>query len=256
MNKQKRTVLGFAVVGWAALALACAQQSAEAPASRAADVAAQSVAPAAPASTVSVPAVAVAPAAPAAAPAAAAELALSIYRQTAQGGQVRTEATYPFRSGDGVRIGVQPSRTGFLYLLVRGSSGKTSLLYPDQRIAGGVNRVHGGQEIVIPAEGWFTFDATPGVESVYALWAEQPDQVLFGNIEQATGYSGGAPNAGLQGQVLAALQARARDMTYTPPGGGSGAVTTGAAAAAAGAAGPVVVGGSGSLAAVLTLEHE
>jgi len=203
--------------------------------------------------------------------AAGASVTIAVYRLTAQGAQVRVGPDYPFRSGDKIRLALQSGQDGHLYLIQRGSSGKVAMLYPDRRIANGANTLSAGQELVIPATGWFQLDRTPGTETIYAYFATQPDAVMFQSMEAATGFSGKPPDPAVEAQVLSQLQqrAKARDIVMVPapvPTSASspaGSQPVPAAQPAAvgqplptSAAGPVLVTGSGSVAAVLQLKHE
>jgi len=182
-------------------------------------------------------------------PAAAASLSLSVFRRTAQGTQVRVAPNYPFRSGDSIRLGITASESGYFYLLLKGSSGRTRMLFPVKRIAGGTNAIEAGQEVVLPAEGWMKFDKNPGKETLYAVFSRSKDQVLFTQVEQAAGI-GPASDPSVEQQVLGLLQQRSRSMTI------AGAPVPGAAPAAGSAAVPMVVTGQGSLVATLELGHE
>src|SRR5438552_2181713 len=69
-----------------------------------------------------------------------------------------------FRSGDKIRFHVQPNIDGYAYILLRsGSRGEQSVLFPDPNRAES-NNVTRGQEIVLPGDGYLTFDANPGIE--------------------------------------------------------------------------------------------
>jgi hypothetical protein len=178
---------------------------------------------------------------------------------------VQADAKYPFRSGDKVRFGVSSSQAGHLYLLMKGSSGRMGMLYPDKRIAAGTNAVEAGKEIIIPTDGWFSFDKTSGVETVFAFYSSAPNQMLFQSMEAATGFNGGSPDATAEASVLAQIQKQSRDLTLAaaPAGGPQGGTPAGsiatnapAAGSSAPAPGPYVMSGPGELVGTIKLSHE
>lgn len=82
--------------------------------------------------------------------------------------------TYPFRSGNMMRLAFQVNVDSYAYVLARGSSGATRVLYPSEKIDGGANRLKANTEHIVPAEGWFAFDATPGAEELTVIIARRP----------------------------------------------------------------------------------
>ncbi|GAG50195.1 unnamed protein product, partial [marine sediment metagenome] len=71
---------------------------------------------------------------------------------------------YPFQSGQTIRLAFRANCDSHAYVFARGSSGATRALYPSPKIDGGSNMLKAGVEHVVPSEGWFQFDATPGTE--------------------------------------------------------------------------------------------
>jgi serine/threonine protein kinase len=93
-------------------------------------------------------------------------------------------ATTTFRSGDRVRLSFESNVDGYLYLVQQGSSGRWSVLFPNPEINGGRNRVRKSAEYQVPDEdGFFEFDANPGVENLFVYFSQEPMQELpgFGN---------------------------------------------------------------------------
>ena len=86
--------------------------------------------------------------------------------------------SFTFLSGDRMRLQVAVNRTGYMYILHRGSKGDWHLLFPDPRIDGGKHSAKAGQALEIPRNGWFEFDADPGVEELYIFFAVQPIREL------------------------------------------------------------------------------
>jgi hypothetical protein len=81
---------------------------------------------------------------------------------------------YAFKKGDCFRLGVQANADGHLYLLHKGTSGAGRFLFPDRRLDSGKNSVKAYQEHVVPAEGWFEFDGTPGTEVIHIVCSPEP----------------------------------------------------------------------------------
>lgn len=181
--------------------------------------------PAQPAVPVSAPEAQGAVAVPAAPPAAAeSAMEVAIYRRTPSGQPERVGTDFVFRSGDGVRFGIKASRDGFLYLVMKGSSGRSTVIYPDKRIARGQHSIKAGEEVLVPDKLWFQFDRKPGTETVYAMFTPTPDALTAGL--DALGAGTAAPPApALEAQVLAQLQSKSRSLPI------SGQLQSGPAAA-------------------------
>jgi len=81
-----------------------------------------------------------------------------------------------FRSGDRIRLSVQANDSGYLYIVLRGSSGRWSPLFPSKEILNGDNKVKKGGEYEIPLGSvWFAFDEQPGTEKLFIVLARQPE---------------------------------------------------------------------------------
>ncbi len=94
--------------------------------------------------------------------------------ESAAGAAADVDAARIFRSGEAVRLIVDSNIDGFLYVLLTGSSGKQTLLFPHPDINGGLNRVTAGVPYTVPAGGWFRFDATPGEERLLLAVSRAP----------------------------------------------------------------------------------
>jgi hypothetical protein len=79
-----------------------------------------------------------------------------------------------FRSGDRIKLAVQTNRSGFLYVINLGTSGRTHVLFPHPGVASGSNAVHAGQTYEVPAVGAIRFDDTPGEELVLIMLSPTP----------------------------------------------------------------------------------
>ena len=112
------------------------------------------------------------------------KMKVSLIRRDKRGNEESVSPETTFYNDDGVRIRVQADQNGFLYILSRGSSGKVSMLYPDQRIQGGNNQIVKGQEVRIPTgDGWFQFNRAPGTETFYLVFAENKTEGLISELE-------------------------------------------------------------------------
>jgi uncharacterized protein DUF4384 len=79
-----------------------------------------------------------------------------------------------FRSGDRIRLRVTANDDGYLYVILRGSSGVWKPLFPAKGVEGGSNRVIGGRSYEIPQGHVFTFDDQPGEEKLFVIVSRTP----------------------------------------------------------------------------------
>ncbi len=87
---------------------------------------------------------------------------------------VDTDPARTFRSGESIRLVVESNIDGYLYVILRGSSGGETQLFPDARINGGKNLVKAGTPYAVPANGWFRFDANQGEEKLLLVVSRSP----------------------------------------------------------------------------------
>ncbi|MEO7145106.1 MAG: DUF4384 domain-containing protein [Bryobacteraceae bacterium] len=82
-----------------------------------------------------------------------------------------------FHSGDKIRLNVEANDSAYLYIVMRGSSGKWQPLFPSPKISGGDNRVERGKLYQIPPgnQGQFTFDENAGEEKLFLVLSRQPE---------------------------------------------------------------------------------
>lgn len=87
---------------------------------------------------------------------------------------------FTFKSGDRVRFQVKTNTTGYLYIVMQGSSGSWRLLFPSQEVAGGSNLVQPGELRTVPAgdRGQFVFDEQAGTEKLFVVLTRQPEPDL------------------------------------------------------------------------------
>ncbi len=76
--------------------------------------------------------------------------------------------SHEFKSGDRVKLVYVPSIDGYAYWMAKGSSGKTSILFPSAQ-AGSDNKIERNKEYKIPVKGAFKFDDTVGKEELLCI---------------------------------------------------------------------------------------
>jgi hypothetical protein len=94
-----------------------------------------------------------------------------------------------FRSGDRIRVAAQSNDEGYLYIVMKGTSGSWKVLFPSAEIADGSNKVVSGQQYLIPPPpGRFAFDEHAGEERLFIVLSRHPEP----SLEQLI-YSLGSP---------------------------------------------------------------
>ena len=99
--------------------------------------------------------------------------------------------TFVFQKGDRMRLYFQGNIDGYLYVFNQGTSGKTTMLFPDKRIDGGKHNVAAHVDMCVPAEGWFEFDEKVGTEQLMLLLSPTKIDDLEKSV--ATTVSSGTP---------------------------------------------------------------
>jgi hypothetical protein len=100
-----------------------------------------------------------------------------------------------FRSGDRIRVAAQSNDEGYLYIVMKGTSGTWKVLFPSAEIAEGSNRVASGRQTLIPPPpGRFAFDEQAGEERLFIVLSRHPEPSLEKLIYSLG--SAGAPPAG------------------------------------------------------------
>lgn len=130
-------------------------------------------------------------------------LRVSILKREAAGHR-QVDPDTVFRSGDGIRVAVESNQAGYLYIVLQGSSGNWSLLFPSAQIAGGSNVMQSGARYTIPSSGDFRFDTHPGQERIFVLLTRQPEQ----DLEQLIYSLAPTPSAQPQPQQPPVIQAK------------------------------------------------
>jgi hypothetical protein len=81
-----------------------------------------------------------------------------------------------FRSGDCVGIRMAPNYEGYLYVFHQGSSGKWQTLIPSDEAAEQPRRIRAFSPVQVPAGACFKFDDKPGLEKLFVVVTEKPDE--------------------------------------------------------------------------------
>jgi hypothetical protein len=104
------------------------------------------------------------------------------YRLIEQRGTAELDAdpTRVFHSGERVRFAFESNIDGYLYVVSAGSSGRWTVLFPNPDANGGRNAIRRSEEYVVPDNGWFAFDDTPGTEELFVVLSKQPLDTLPG----------------------------------------------------------------------------
>lgn len=108
-------------------------------------------------------------------------LGLTLFMRDSNGLAVRTDPSHEFRKGDHVRVLIETSADGYLYVFNTTDNGQAKMIYPDQELddAGNYFQAHVPFEIpsgVAPEERlrWLTFDEHPGAEKLYFVFTREP----------------------------------------------------------------------------------
>lgn len=108
-------------------------------------------------------------------------LGLTLFMRDSNGLAVRTDPSHEFREGDHVRVLLETSADGYLYVFNTTDNGKPTMLYPDPDLdeAGNYFQAHVPFEIPssVAAEErlrWLTFDKYPGAEKLYFVFTREP----------------------------------------------------------------------------------
>src|ERR1700676_2403414 len=116
-------------------------------------------------------------------------LRYSVMKRELSGRFAEVDADSTFRSGDRIRLHVDTNTTGYLYVVMQGSSGNWRLLFPSADVEGGNNRIEKGSSQQIPAgdTGQFVFDQQSGTEKLFLVLSRKPEGDLDKLIYSITG---------------------------------------------------------------------
>jgi Domain of unknown function (DUF4384) len=107
-------------------------------------------------------------------------LRYAVLQRDANGQYTEVDPDTSFRSGDRIRLHVDANTSGYLYVVMQGSSGTWKLLFPSAEVAGGSNLVRKGESRQIPSgdRGQFVFDEQAGNEKLFIVLTRQPEPDL------------------------------------------------------------------------------
>jgi hypothetical protein len=116
-------------------------------------------------------------------------LRYSVRKRDASGRFAEVDQDSTFRSGDRIRLNVDANTTGYLYVVMQGSSGNWRLLFPSADVEGGNNRIEKGASQQIPPgdKGQFVFDEQSGTEKLFLVLSRRPEPDLDKLIYSITG---------------------------------------------------------------------
>jgi Domain of unknown function (DUF4384) len=108
-------------------------------------------------------------------------LGYTLYLRDSSGRSLRVEPGHEFHSGDRVRISLEPSIDGYLYVFHTEGDGQPEMIYPDARLDGGENWIEAHVPMEVPSSEqaderyhWFVFDNQPATERLYVVVTREP----------------------------------------------------------------------------------
>ncbi len=135
---------------------------------------------------------------------------LNVFRQTRDGSKAVAldQRLQEFHNGDNIRLSFTAPRAGYVYLLQRGSSGKTSILYPSSATDQSISK---GETFQFPRGTgyWIHFDNNPGPETLYVVFARRRGDPLVAPIETAIANGSRSLDTGAGVALISQLEARA-----------------------------------------------
>jgi hypothetical protein len=146
---------------------------------------------------------------------------VKVYSMTQECNLTQVSPNSRFVAGDRVRFGVESNDKGYLYIVQRGSTGKSTMLYPHQQIDAGKNQLARGTELIVPGGNWYKFDNTPGVEHLTFIFSRKRLDLLpqlVAAADTSPGPAPAAPSGSVEASVLAILQGKenSRDLVLSP----------------------------------------
>ncbi len=106
-------------------------------------------------------------------------LRYSILKSQGAGQAVEVDPDSVFKAGDRIRLNIEANDRGYLYIVMRGSSGRWSLLFPSKEILEGNNLIERGHQYEIPLGSvWFAFDEQAGTEKLFLVLSRTPEPDL------------------------------------------------------------------------------
>ena len=108
-------------------------------------------------------------------------LGLTLFARDSNGLSVRADPSRVFRSGERVRILLEPNTDGYLYIFNTTDGGKPVMIYPSAELDEGGNYIQSHVAFEIPSSTaseerlrWFTFDKYAGAERLFFVFTRDP----------------------------------------------------------------------------------
>lgn len=108
-------------------------------------------------------------------------LGYTVFMRDASGRSIRVEPTHEFRTGDRIRLALEPSVDGYLYIFDSEDGGPPKMIYPDPRLDGGDNWIESHVPIEVPSSEeaeerlrWFEFYGKPGSDRIFVVLTREP----------------------------------------------------------------------------------
>lgn len=112
-------------------------------------------------------------------------LGYTIFMREPSGRSIRVDPSREFHTGDRIRLALEPSVDGYLYIFDSENGGVPKMIYPDARLNGGDNSIEAHVPVEIPSSEepderlrWFEFYGQPGSDRVYVVVTREPLPVV------------------------------------------------------------------------------
>jgi len=108
-------------------------------------------------------------------------LGYTLFMRNQFGKAVRVDPSREFHNGDRVRVSLEPTVDGYLYIFHTENNGVPEMIYPDPRLDAGDNIIDAHVPIEVPSSDeaderlqWFGFYGNGGVERLYIVVTRDP----------------------------------------------------------------------------------
>ena len=108
-------------------------------------------------------------------------LGYTIFMREPSGRAIRIEPTREFRTGDRIRIALEPNTDGYLYIFDSENGAAPKMIFPDARLDGGENWIEAHVPVEVPSSEepeerlrWFEFYGDPGTDRIFIVVTREP----------------------------------------------------------------------------------
>ena len=112
-------------------------------------------------------------------------LGYTMFMREAGGRSIRVDPAREFHTGDRIRLALEPSVDGYLYIFDSENGGVPKMIYPDPRLDGGENWIEAHVPVEIPSSEetderlrWFEFYGQPGSDTLFIVLTREPLPVV------------------------------------------------------------------------------